>query len=155
MSTQRRIRPLVDALELRQLLAISPVASTTSTFDIQLQPGIAGAWAQLMPLFNATDASVQPTSVTGLFEVQVSNANAAALAQGLSASPAVQYAEPMQLVHDATVPNDPKFTSGAQWGLNGAWGINAPTAWNTSTGSTAVDRRRYRYRHQLQPSRSD
>src|SRR5262249_44358999 len=29
-------------------------------------------------------------------------------------------------------------TGGSQWALNGAWGINAPTAWDTTTGSTRM-----------------
>ena len=53
----------------------------------------------------------------------------------LSANSAVQYAASTQMMQIATVPNDPSFTNGTQWGLNGTWGINAPTAWNTTTGS--------------------
>ena len=44
----------------------------------------------------------------------------------------------MQMLQIATVPNNPDYTNGDQWGLNGTWGINAPTAWNTTTGSDKV-----------------
>ena len=56
----------------------------------------------------------------------------------LSAGSAVQYADPMQTVGDATVANNPDFINGDEWDLNGTWGINAPTAWNTTTGSDKV-----------------
>ena len=46
------------------------------------------------------------------------------------------------------VPNDPDY-SYAQSGLNGTWGINAPTAWNTTTGSDAVTVADGRHRHRL------
>jgi subtilisin family serine protease len=40
-------------------------------------------------------------------------------------------------VQAAKAPNDPYYAF-AQWGLNGAYGINAPAAWTTTTGSTGV-----------------
>ena len=42
----------------------------------------------------------------------------------------------MQIVQHQAVPNDPQFTAGNQWALNGTWGINAPAAWDTTTGLT-------------------
>ena len=44
----------------------------------------------------------------------------------------------MQMLHAAAAPNDPQYVNGSQWALNGVWGINAPTAWNTTTGSNSV-----------------
>jgi serine protease len=35
-------------------------------------------------------------------------------------------------------PNDPRYTDNSQWNLNGAWGINAPTAWGITTGSAST-----------------
>ena len=37
-----------------------------------------------------------------------------------------------------TVPNDPDYVNGDQWQLNGTWGVNAPAAWNVTTGSDTV-----------------
>ena len=34
-------------------------------------------------------------------------------------------------------PNDPYYTSGNLWGLNGTYAIQAPAAWDTTTGSPA------------------
>lgn len=34
------------------------------------------------------------------------------------------------------VPNDPKYSK--LWGMKGTWGINAPAAWNITTGSSSV-----------------
>ena len=36
------------------------------------------------------------------------------------------------------MPNDPDYTNGDEWQLNGTWGINAPGAWNVTTGSDQV-----------------
>lgn len=74
------------------------------------------------------------------------------IAARLSAEPDVEYAEPDQIrfaIKDAPAippaailapalltPNDPQFSS--QWDMSGTWGINAPTAWNITTGSTSV-----------------
>lgn len=53
---------------------------------------------------------------------------------GLEARPEVAYAEPNFLFHvDAQIPDDPRF--GEQWGLDV---IDAPEAWETTTGSTEV-----------------
>ena len=60
------------------------------------------------------------------------------LALELSASPAVQYADPVQTVTDLAAPNDPGYTNGTEWQLNGTWGINVPGAWNVTTGSDEV-----------------
>ncbi len=37
-----------------------------------------------------------------------------------------------------TAPNDPQYTNGTEWQLNGTWGINAPAAWSVTTGSNGV-----------------
>jgi len=54
--------------------------------------------------------------------------------------PIVSYAEPDFIVEALVVPNDPQF--GSLWGLNNTNGtdadIDAPEAWNTTTGSSNV-----------------
>jgi subtilisin family serine protease len=58
----------------------------------------------------------------------------------------VLYAEPNWIYRPTTTPNDPRFASGELWGLhntgqNGGTpdaDIDAPEAWNTTTGSTTV-----------------
>lgn len=46
----------------------------------------------------------------------------------------VEYAEPNYLLHPDLIPNDPAWTN-AEWNLQK---INAPTAWDITTGSTSV-----------------
>ncbi len=54
------------------------------------------------------------------------------------AMPNVSYAEPQMAVQDALTPNDPKFTDNTLYGLNGTNGVNAPAAWDATTGATFV-----------------
>jgi hypothetical protein len=119
--------------------ASSPApAPPQETFDLQLQPGSAGAISQLMPLIAAEGATVQPTTISGLYTVEVPTADASQLDATLSASAAVAYASTSLTVHELTVPNDPNYTNGNEWQLNGTWGIDAPGAWSVTTGSDSV-----------------
>jgi serine protease len=66
----------------------------------------------------------------------------------LMALPEVAYAEPDQIMYHTLdplggapsaaflTPNDPRYAQ--QWDLKGAWGINAPAAWDVTTGSSSV-----------------
>lgn len=58
------------------------------------------------------------------------------LANKLENLPEVEYAEPDRLLQPALTPNDPQY--GSQWDLWDTWGINAPTAWDITTGSSSV-----------------
>ncbi len=109
-----------------------------ATLNVQLMPGSAGALSHLTPLITAAGASVQATTVSGLYEIQVPTANAGRLAALLSASPAVAYAAPQQTEQILTAPNDPGYVSGTEWQLNGTWGINVAGAWSVTTGSDEV-----------------
>jgi subtilisin family serine protease len=40
--------------------------------------------------------------------------------------------------HIALTPNDPEFNDGNLWGLSGTYGVNAPGAWDVTTGSPAT-----------------
>jgi serine protease len=61
-----------------------------------------------------------------------------ALSQQLMTLPEVEYAEPDKIFHYTLTPNDPQYST--QWNYKGTWGINAPAAWNITTGlaSTVV-----------------
>ena len=136
----------IDHLEIRRLLSTSatigvlPSSSPPQeeTLNLQLEPGPVGAFSQLTALIAAEGATVQATTVAGLYELQVPTENITQLALNLAANPAVLYADPTQTVSALTVPNDPDFTNGDEWQLNGTWGINAPGAWNVTTGSDQV-----------------
>ena len=147
---QRRVRtPALEIthLEQRTLLSVSsilgpmPLATTAvapEILNVQIQPGSATALAQLTAQLTAEGATLQATTVSGLYVVQVPVTNVAQVSVDLSASSAVRYADPVQMVQDLTVPNDPDYTNGDEWQLNGTWGINAPGAWSVTMGSDEV-----------------
>ena len=56
------------------------------------------------------------------------------IAKKIAANPGVEYAEPDYRMYRHLTPNDPQFTN--QWHLTDyVGGINAPTAWDVTTGS--------------------
>jgi serine protease len=59
-----------------------------------------------------------------------------AIARKLEALPGVEYAEPDFVMRPTLVPNDPSYS--AQWHYYEAFGINAPAAWDITTGSATV-----------------
>jgi serine protease len=59
-----------------------------------------------------------------------------AIARKLAALPDVEYAEPDYIMRATLVPNDPSYT--AQWHYHAAFGINAPAAWDITTGLATV-----------------
>jgi serine protease len=63
-------------------------------------------------------------------------AEAQVVASKLQSDPSVEYAEPDQIRRPMLTPTDPSF--GVQWNLNSSYGINAPAAWNTTTGSASI-----------------
>lgn len=80
---------------------------------------------------------------------KLSLAEVQAIAAKLSALPDVAYAEPDAIKQHTLdsfggdyspallTPNDPKY--GNQWPLKGAWGIDAPAAWDITTGVSTVN----------------
>ena len=72
----------------------------------------------------------------------MSAAEAASAARLLAEDPSVEYAEPDQIMQRQLAPNDPQYLTNqthyqTRTGGN-PWGINAPTAWDTTTGSSIV-----------------
>ena len=63
-----------------------------------------------------------------------------AIADSLSALPEVEYAEPDAIMVPMLTPNDPQY--GSQWHYfapgAGHYGINAPAAWDITTGSPSI-----------------
>ena len=145
---RKSIAPAVDHLETRTLLAVSALigplsassapAQSQEFLNLQLEPGSLAAFPQLISLIQADGATVQATTIAGLFEIGVPTAKVDQLALELAANPAVQYADPERSVSDLTVPDDPDYTSGDEWQLSGTWGINVPGAWSVTTGSDQV-----------------
>jgi len=69
---------------------------------------------------------------------RLTDAEAARLAADIAASdPNVEYAEPDRMMHKLLTPNDPRYNE--QWHyFEAAGGINAPAAWDKSTGAGVV-----------------
>jgi serine protease len=57
-----------------------------------------------------------------------------AVADQLMTLPEVAYASPDRIFQHTLTPNDPQYSS--QWHYYGTYGINAPAAWNLTTGSS-------------------
>src|SRR5262249_48368185 len=98
----------------------------------------AAAVSRFDQLAAAAGATVQPTSIAGLVEVQGPSSSLLAVSAAAAADPGVQYAQPVQTAQAARLPNDPQFTAGNLWGLNGTYGIKAPAAWDVTTGPPAT-----------------
>ncbi len=75
--------------------------------------------------------------VPGLRFAYVAAADTMAAIEALNKQPDVLYAEPDYLLHLDLTPNDPRFISNELYGLTK---IGAPTAWDTTTGSTGNNR---------------
>jgi serine protease len=67
---------------------------------------------------------------------RMSPAAVEAIASRLAALPDVEYAEPDYVMQHTLIPNDPSY--GAQWHYFEPYGINAPAAWDITTGSASV-----------------
>ena len=96
-----------------------------------------------VPLAQANQATLQPSLIQGLYQVNVSGfGNAYAQVEALFAhQPSVTDIQPVSSTQTTATPNDPMFSQ--QGGLmNPPGGINAPAAWNVITGlvpTTIVD----------------
>ena len=126
--------------------AVAGAAEAATAWDLQLQPGDAGALSTLLPAIAADGASIGVTSVPGLYVVQGSAAAMGALGRTFAASPGVVYAGPEHILSAAAAPNDPDYTNGNEWQLNGTWGINAPGRLERHHRLRRRDRRRHRHR---------
>ncbi|MFM8395426.1 MAG: hypothetical protein ACKOB4_16050, partial [Acidobacteriota bacterium] len=60
------------------------------------------------------------------------------LAEVFKNLPEVEIAEPDRRRFHTLNTNDPYLTNGSLWGLNGTYGVNAPSAWDITTGSSGV-----------------
>ncbi len=59
-----------------------------------------------------------------------------AVADKISTLPDVEYAEPDRVLQPTLTPNDPRWSD--QWQYYGTYGMNLPTAWNITTGSSST-----------------
>jgi thermitase len=87
---------------------------------------------RLNVMSDASASTVKRLGLPGLQLVRVSGSVPNAVA-AFESNPAVAYAEPNYLYHATAIPNDPRFMQ--TWGMTK---ISAPSAWDITTGSTAV-----------------
>jgi thermitase len=99
---------------------------------VKFKPGVGGPGAQRA-------LTAQSLSVAGavpsldVLKVSVKPGQELAAVAALRGDPDVLYAEPDYIALAQTIPNDPYYTT--QWGLSK---IDAPAAWDLTTGSSAV-----------------
>ena len=108
------------------------------TFNLQLRSASLQALSPLISVITADGATVTATTIPGLYVVQTPDQSMGQIEADLSSNPAVAYAEPVHELQIQTVPSDPDYTNGDQWQFTGPWGVNAPAAWNVTTGSDQV-----------------
>jgi subtilisin family serine protease len=111
---------------------------TDSTLVVGLVAGTPDASGLLAPVVATAGATLEPTTLPDVYTVTGDRATLTGLAATLAGLNAVRYAEPQKTMQIALTPNDPKFTDGTLYGLNGTHGINAPSAWDATTGSTFI-----------------
>lgn len=58
------------------------------------------------------------------------------ISETLMTLPEVEYAEPDLTIYPFRTPNDPEY--GNQWHYYDTWGINAPAAWDLTTGLSSI-----------------
>ncbi len=58
------------------------------------------------------------------------------ISRQLMSLPEIEYAEPDQILRHTLTPNDVQYVN--QWHYSGTWGINAPAAWDITTGSSSI-----------------
>src|SRR5262249_2901543 len=83
-------------------------------------------------------AQFKATALPNVSRVDGSTATLNDLAAKLAGTAGVSMVEYDQTVHAALAPNDPAYSNGTLWGLSGTYGINAPSAWNNTIGSSKV-----------------
>ena len=89
---------------------------------------------QITPAFASPQRKTVPKNLRSIFKIQLGEGQSVQDAvKGYRAQDNVVFAEPNYIAHALATPNDTDFAQ--QWGLTQ---INAPTAWDTTTGSNSV-----------------
>ena len=115
----------------------SGVQSNNATLNTRLARVGAQSVERVFPFVRqprAVTAVGRDVDLTRIYRLRLApNADVLRAVNELRADPSVAYAEPDYLAHVIATPNDPEFAN--QWGLTK---INAPAAWDTTTGSNDV-----------------
>ncbi len=87
-----------------------------------------------LPVEPKARATLMQEGLNRVYKLKVDEkADLARLIRAFKSSPYVEYAEPNYIAHAFTTPNDPYWSS--QWGMTK---IEAPSAWDITTGSNSV-----------------
>ena len=126
-----RIRALrLEVLETRTLLNADPGRLVLTLNPVPFpQPDLAGIVASYVP-----GVTFQSTTIPNTDQVLGTPTQIQQLQNDLKALQWIS-AEEGQTETITLDPNDPFYQAGDMWGMNGTFGINAPTAWNVTTGS--------------------
>ncbi|WP_261344031.1 S8 family peptidase [Aquisphaera giovannonii] len=122
----------MEGLERRALLAAAAPGLPLLVKLDTLSPASLTAWLA------DKGVSVSATDLPQVMAVSGPDASLTGMAPWLRGAPGLGYVERSSAMSVDQVPNDPSYASNSLWGLNGAYGIGAPAAWNVTTGSTAV-----------------
>ncbi|WP_165246349.1 S8 family serine peptidase [Paludisphaera soli] len=121
-----------DVLEARTVLSTTP----TSALLVQLKDA---SLAEVSAAAGRLGATLIPTLEPGVLQMTGTSITLNRLAGRLESTPGLGYVEPRVSFSVAVeLPNDPYYANGFLWGLNGAAGAAAPTAWDYGQGSSKV-----------------
>ena len=144
--TGRAILSELEHLESRTMLSGTPqtdfgpaaLSLQGPLLNLVLAPATGGSLGPLAGLIAKAGGSVEATGIPGYYLVQAPAAAVGSLQTQLAGNSAVEYAAPPRTVQAADAPNNPSYDNNTEWFLNGQFGINAPGAWNVTTGSSQV-----------------
>ena len=136
----------IDHLEIRTLLSssatIGPIAivvpASSGDLESPARAGLDRGVFAVDSLDSGRGRDGPGDDRRGALRFQVPTANMGQLARRACGQSGRPVCRPAQTVSALTVPNDPDYTNGDEWQLNGTWGINVPGAWNVTTGSDQV-----------------
>ncbi len=118
-----------DRIIIKYNPATSAFAAPARTDQMARLNAVAGV---TLNYFRAMSGDASVLSLPGRLPL----AQVRAISSKLMALPEVAYAEPDQVLFPALTPNDPLYSN--QWDLFGTNGINAPAAWDITTGSASI-----------------
>lgn len=108
------------------------VSADDAEGQAQLAESLSQTAGEPLSYFRAMSGGAHVLSLSEKREFQ----DVQAITQRLMEREDVEYAEPDQIFEHTLVPNDPLYSQ--QWHYFGTYGINLPTAWDTTTGSSSV-----------------
>lgn len=109
----------------------SNVAAFKTDFDSSANALASSVGAQSVGTYSAIAAQ----SGKNIAHFRAEGKTTAELMEELKSQPGVVAVAPNYIFHASVVPNDPYYTSGDLWGMNR---IDAPSAWDTSSGDRGV-----------------